>query len=1109
MNRKVVGGLAGIVVVLLGTLLVTPALIDWTRYKDVLAVRMEAALGRKISLDGTVSFSFFPAPTFSAEAVHLADGDGMAGTVSIAVPRLEVRPRLLPLLTGRLEIASLVLVSPEIRLRRLTQEAAGRGAGAASVAPSSPAAAAAVATAAVSQIKPSPIDSVTVENGTLIYQPADREIWRFDKLGASFSLQASGGGRLIGAARFAGLDIGFEALQGSAAAGQPTPVNLSLTSTQGAGLLRLSGQLSGNGDDRRLKGKLTVKAGDLSRLVSALGEHAANLSLPLGNVSLEAAVNGSTHEIDLDGLSVTLGGVEGTGNASVVFGSVPQIDVKLGFGRLDIDSLLAGLRGVVVPPPAGDAGAPATNPPASGPTTVGFFLPADISATIDLKAAVTVFRGGLLKGMHINAALANGEVVLNQASLSLPGNSEANLFGFVVSPQGVPSFEGSFEAASDDLRGICDWLKIDTSAVPADRLHAARLAGKLKMRPGEIDLDGTQIRLDGTLIDLAATLHLGDKPAIGASFSVDTVNADAYWPRPKDGGVTPTASGSAPITAAAAEAALLAPVSWLAHVDANVKGRIGQVVARGVNAQEVRVDASWVQGNLVLRDLSVGDLAGAQMRFDGGIDGVGEGPIAFRGLHYVLGSKQPDRLIKQAGLPLPIDGERLGAVAFSGTLEGGLDALAVESRNEVAGGVVSFSGKVEPFLASPRFEGLLEANHANLAQWLKIAVPDYRPLGNLGGLAATSHVVGDLQALQLTDFRLRAGPATVGGAARLQWMGKPKLDATLTAGEIPLDAFWPANRPSVRSTQAAPVREEPHVGLPAIATDRVSAAPRTTVMAGSIPERWSREPRDFSWLKSIDIALALDAKAVSFGKMRIDGVSLGFALADGTANLQRLSAQLYGGKLTGSGRLASDGGAALQVAVARAQMRDALMGVADVDVAEGAMDAEVALSTSGLSSAEWIGRLAGAGKFALTDGVVRGFDLKAVDERLQSLDSPTGLLSLMQAGLAGGKTHFASLGGTIRVANGLITTDDIRLQADGGGANVSAQINLPASVMDGRAEFHLASAPAGPPLVMRLSGPLENPRRFVDINEIQQWLVSRGKVKPKELLKSLLNGLGR
>jgi uncharacterized protein involved in outer membrane biogenesis len=280
-------------------------------------------------------------------------------------------------------------------------------------------------------------------------------------------------------------------------------------------------------------------------------------------------------------------------------------------------------------------------------------------------------------------------------------------------------------------------------------------------------------------------------------------------------------------------------------------------------------------------------------------------------------------------------------------------------------------------------------------------------------------------------------------------------------------------------------------------------------MAGGIPERWSRQPLTLSWLNSFDGGLKLDAKALSYGRGRLDGASLALDLANGTLSLQRLAAQLYGGKLMGSAHLSADGGAAVQLGLAHAQMRDALVGTADLDVADGAMDAEMAVTTSGLSTAEWIGRLAGTGKFSVQDGVVRGFDLKAVDDHLASLDSPVGLLALLQTGLSGGKTHFSSLAGTIGIDNGLIASDDIRLIADGGGGNATAQINLPAYVMDARAEFHLAAAPAGAPLVMRLSGPLDGPRRFVDINEMQQWLVSRGKVKPKDLLKGLLKEFGR
>ena len=1123
MKRKGVGILAGIVVVLLGALLATPALIDWTRFKDDLASRMETALGRKISIDGRISFSFFPAPTFSAEAVHLSADDTETNGLAIAVPRLEVRPRLLPLLAGRVEIASLVLLSPEIHLTRwVLGGSAGTGSPSAvtgapvegaesgavsSVVPSAP--------AAFAQPKTSPIDSVIIENGTLVYQPRGRAPWRFDKLAASFATQTGGGGRLVGAANLGGLDLTFEALQGSALSGQATPVNLSLSTAEGGGTLRFGGQVTGTGDDRRFKGKLSFKAGDFSRIAAALGERGAALSLPLGNVGLTAAVSASAHEVDFDGLSVTLGGVEGTGNAGLTLDRGPQLDVKLGFGRLDLDSLLAGLRGTASTAALGGESVVATQsapaPAGASPPPSGFHLPADISATVDVSAAVTVFRGGLLKGAHINAALANGEVTLNQASLSLPGNSEVNLFGFFVSPEGVPTFEGSFEAASDDLRGVLDWLKIDSAAVPADRLHAARLAGKLKMRPDEIDLDGTQMRIDGTKIDLAATLRLGERPALGATFAVDTINADAYWPRPKDEGqAVPAGTPADPAVASSGGAIGMVPASWLTRLDANVKGRIGQVVARGMTAQDVAIDGSWVQGLLTLRDVSVGDLAGAQLHIDGGIDGLALGTPAVHALHFAVRSKQPDRLIRQLGLSAPALTERMGAISLSGTLEGGSDSLAIDSHNELAGGLLSFAGKIDQPLMSPRFDGTLEATHASLSQVLRLVAPDYRASGALGALAVTSHASGDSSGLQLTEMKIKAGPVAASGGARLQWTGRARIDAALSAGDIPVTLFLPVTPAAGRPAAPPPAREEPRHGLPAIATDKVSAAPRTSVMTGAIPERWSHEPHDLSWLDSFDGTLKLDAKTLAFTRNHIDGASLTIDVVNGTASLQRLTGQMFGGALTGSGQLANDGGLALQLGLAHAQMRDALLGVADVGVADGVMDADMALSSSGLSSAEWIERLAGSGKFAIRDGVVNGFDLKAVDEHLQGTSGPASLLALLQAGVSGGKTHFSSLAGTIGVANGMVTTDDIRLTADGGGANGSAQINLPASVMDGRVEFHLASAPNAPPLVMRLSGPLDNPRRFVDINGIQQWLASRGMGgKPKDVLKGLLKDLGR
>jgi len=136
--------------------------------------------------------------------------------------------------------------------------------------------------------------------------------------------------------------------------------------------------------------------------------------------------------------------------------------------------------------------------------------------------------------------------------------------------------------------------------------------------------------------------------------------------------------------------------------------------------------------------------------------------------------------------------------------------------------------------------------------------------------------------------------------------------------------------------------------------------------------------------------------------------------------------------------------------------------------------------------------------------------------------------------LTGGSTRFSSLNGSAKIKDGILVCDDLALTADGGGAKGQVTANLPGWVMDAHAAFHLASSPEAPPLVMRLTGPLDNPRRFLDINAMQTWLAQKGvglkgpmkdaadalgkmlngerkedggKVKAKDVVKSLFKGL--
>jgi hypothetical protein len=118
------------------------------------------------------------------------------------------------------------------------------------------------------------------------------------------------------------------------------------------------------------------------------------------------------------------------------------------------------------------------------------------------------------------------------------------------------------------------------------------------------------------------------------------------------------------------------------------------------------------------------------------------------------------------------------------------------------------------------------------------------------------------------------------------------------------------------------------------------------------------------------------------------------------------------------------------------------------------------------------------------------------------------LLGLVQAGLSGGSSKFSSLSASFRADRGVVTSRDIQLVAEGGGATGTAVVDLPKDTIDARFAFKLAT-PDSPPLGLRLEGKLGSPNKIIDINALQRYLVEHGlgkalREKGKGLIESLL-----
>jgi hypothetical protein len=169
---------------------------------------------------------------------------------------------------------------------------------------------------------------------------------------------------------------------------------------------------------------------------------------------------------------------------------------------------------------------------------------------------------------------------------------------------------------------------------------------------------------------------------------------------------------------------------------------------------------------------------------------------------------------------------------------------------------------------------------------------------------------------------------------------------------------------------------------------------------------------------------------------------------------------------------------------------------------------------------EMISALSGKGAMKVTKGVVEGFNLTAVSERLKKLDDAIGFLSLLQTSMSGGQTRFSRLDGTFNIAKGVVRTDDILLVARAGEGRATGIIDLPRWVLDIKANFFLTEHPKAPPFGMRLSGSIDQPKRVFDVERMQAFLLQRGvgsllrKVIPKkegedgagEILDQILGG---
>ncbi len=114
--KKLLIGFAVVIVLIVAAAIAVPFLVPLETYKEEIAARVRDATGRELTIKGDIKFSLLPRIELEVDDVAFSNAPGASTEDMAKLAKLELRLKLMPLLSGEVAIDSFVLVDPVIQL---------------------------------------------------------------------------------------------------------------------------------------------------------------------------------------------------------------------------------------------------------------------------------------------------------------------------------------------------------------------------------------------------------------------------------------------------------------------------------------------------------------------------------------------------------------------------------------------------------------------------------------------------------------------------------------------------------------------------------------------------------------------------------------------------------------------------------------------------------------------------------------------------------------------------------------------------------------------------------------------------------------------------------
>lgn len=316
----------------------------------------------------------------------------------------------------------------------------------------------------------------------------------------------------------------------------------------------------------------------------------------------------------------------------------------------------------------------------------------------------------------------------------------------------------------------------------------------------------------------------------------------------------------------------------------------------------------------------------------------------------------------------------------------------------------------------PAFSGdlaLAEFNLRQFMQQLKQELPVTADKKVLSKVALQTKITGSTNSLELKDLSLLLDDSKLKGDFLVKHFTQPTFSFGINIDAINADRYLP---PPATAGKATP-KPTPETAAAAAATE--------------LP---------VEMLRKINGKGDLQIGNLIYSNARLSNIKLGVNAKDGLIKLDPIAADLYQGNYKGVITLDARGKLPelkFDTQLTGVQIEPLLKDYTQEKESQlvGVANISANVTSTGANATQLKNRLNGQAKLAVTDGILRGVDIRKTLEQAEVLLESKRLGTVKQ----GGETKFEQLQATMNIINGVVKNDDLLMTAPGfkvnGGVN--------------------------------------------------------------------------